>query len=409
MILVAKIADMSNMLNHKILLGVTGGIAAYKTAELLRLLVRAGCEVRVVMTPAAREFVQPLTFQALSGHRVYTDIFDSEADSAMDHIELARWADLMVVAPASADFIAKYRQGLADNLLLTLCLASKKSIAIAPAMNQQMYASEATRENLDALAARGTLIWGPDSGEQACGDIGPGRMLEPEQLLQNVTRRFTPGSLAGKRVLITAGPTREAIDPVRYISNHSSGKMGFAIAEAAIEAGAGVTLVSGPVNLATPAEVERIDVISAQEMYQAVMNRVEDTDIFIACAAVADYRAAQPSEQKIKKNEQQMQLLLSPNPDIVRSVTALDNPPFTLGFAAETEDVERHAADKLARKKLDMIAANRVGGANGGFGSDSNEILLLWADGSRHLPLASKREVARGLIKTLAERYLAGR
>ncbi len=390
----------------KIVLGVTGGIAAYKAAELLRLLIKAGAEVRVVMTPAACEFVQPLTFQALSGHRVYIDIFDAEAESAMDHIELARWADLMVVAPASADFIAKMRQGYGDNLLLTLCLAEKKSIAIAPAMNQQMYANSATQENLTALAERGTLIWGPDAGEQACGDVGLGRMLEAEALLQLINTHFQPGKLTGRQVLITAGPTREAIDPVRYISNHSSGKMGYALAQAATQAGANVTLVSGPVNLAPPSGVERVSVNSAVEMCDAVMDRVSDADIFIACAAVADYRVAQQSEQKIKKTSDQMQLSLIRNPDIVSIVTALDNPPFTLGFAAETENVEKYAADKLSRKKLDMIAANQVGNPETGFGTDSNEVLLLWEDGKQILPLASKPEIARQLIDILADRYV---
>lgn len=395
-------------LKKKIVLGVTGGIAAYKAAELLRLLIKAGFEVRVVMTPAACEFVQPLTFQALSGHRVYTDIFDAEAESAMDHIELARWADLMIVVPATADFIAKMRQGYGDNLLLTLCLAEKKPIAIAPAMNQQMYANSATQENLNALAGRGTLIWGPDAGEQACGDVGLGRMLEAEALLQLINTHFQPGKLSGRRVLITAGPTREAIDPVRYISNHSSGKMGYALAQAATQAGAEVTLVSGPVNLAPPSGAERVSVNSAVEMCDAVMDRVSDADIFIACAAVADYRIEQQSKQKIKKTSDQMQLSLIRNPDIVSTVTALDSPPFTLGFAAETENIEQHAADKLNRKKLDMIAANQVGDTRTGFETDSNEILLLWVEGKQHLPLASKQEIAKQLIDILADRYLAG-
>ena len=396
---------MQITLKKKIVLGVTGGIAAYKAAELLRLLIKAGAEVRVVMTPAACEFVQPLTFQALSGHRVYTDIFDGEAESAMDHIELTRWADLMVVAPASADFIAKMRQGYGDNLLLTLCLAEKKSIAIAPAMNQQMYANLATQENLKVLAERGTLIWGPNAGEQACGDVGLGRMLEAEAVLRLINIHFQPGKLTGKRVLITAGPTRESIDPVRYISNHSSGKMGYALAQAARQAGADVTLVSGPVNLAAPPGVQRISVESAVEMFDAVMGYVDVSDIFIACAAVADYRVAQQSQQKIKKTSDQMVLSLTPNPDIVSAVTGVDEPPFTLGFAAETENLEQYAADKLSRKKLDMIAANRVGNSETGFGTDSNEILLLWAGGKQLLPLAGKPEIARQLIDILADRY----
>ncbi|MFV2031900.1 MAG: bifunctional phosphopantothenoylcysteine decarboxylase/phosphopantothenate--cysteine ligase CoaBC, partial [Gammaproteobacteria bacterium] len=299
---------MDLTLKKKILLGVTGGIAAYKSAELIRLLVRAGSEVRVVMTPSAREFVQPMTYQALSGHRVYTDLFDAEADSAMDHIELARWAELIVIAPASANFIAKLRDGYADNLLLTLCLASEHPVAIAPAMNQQMYTNDATLENIRELAARGVKIWGPAEGDQACGDVGPGRMLEPDGLLDLIAAYFSPGKLDGKQVLITAGPTREAIDPVRYISNRSSGKMGYALAQAASQAGAEVTLVSGPVSLSPPAGVARVSVSSALEMRDAVMEYVPKADIFIACAAVSDYRVENPATQKIKKNNSGMRL-----------------------------------------------------------------------------------------------------
>jgi len=398
---------MSITLKKKIVLGVTGGIAAYKSAELARLLIKAGAELRVVMTPAASEFIQPLTFQALSGHRVYTDIFDADAESAMDHIELARWADLMVVAPASADFIAKLQQGFADNILLTLCLASKQPVAIAPAMNQQMYANPATQENLNTLSSRGTLVWGPDAGEQACGDVGLGRMLEAEHLMQMVESHFQPGRLTGKRVLITAGPTREAIDPVRYISNHSSGKMGYALAQAAKQAGAEVTLVSGPVNLTAPAGVTVIAVESALEMRDAVMREVGEADLFIACAAVADYRVEQQSQQKIKKSDDQMKISLVRNPDIVSEVTSLEKPPFTLGFAAETENLEAHARDKLERKNLNMIAANRVGDNVGGFVADNNEVLLLWPQGEELLPLANKQEIAQQLIERMSDLYLA--
>ena len=306
---------MSLLTDKNILLGITGGIAAYKSAELVRLLIKAGAEVRVVMTPAAREFVQPLTYQALSGHRVYVDLFDAEADSAMDHIELARWCDLLLVAPASADFLGKLNAGYADNLLLTLCLASKRAIAVAPAMNQQMFANPATADNLRQLAARGVFVWGPDEGDQACGDVGPGRMLEPGQLCALIEARFAPGRLDGVELLLTAGPTREAIDPVRYISNRSSGKMGYALAAAALEQGARVTLVSGPVALPAPAGVERIDVESAEEMYDAVMKRASQADIFIACAAVADYRVDRAAAQKIKKSNASMTLELVPNPD----------------------------------------------------------------------------------------------
>lgn len=395
------------MLKKKILLGVTGGIAAYKSAELIRLIIKSGAEVRVVMTTAATEFVQPLTYQALSGHRVYTDIFDAEADSAMDHIELARWADLMIVAPASADFIAKMRNGYADNLLLTLCLASKQPVAIAPAMNQQMYANRATQDNIKLLASRAVLIWGPDDGEQACGDTGLGRMLEPTELFERVAEYLSPGKLDGKNVLITAGPTREPIDPVRYISNRSTGRMGYALAQAAHQAGAGVTLVSGPVNLDAPSGVERISVSSAIEMRDAVIKRVAKVDIFIACAAVSDYRVEQVAAQKIKKTTQKIKLELIPNPDIVSEVTRLKNKPFTLGFAAETEKLEQHAVEKLQRKNLDMIAANRVAAEQTGFESDTNELTVIWPDGQRLLTLNDKNEIAKQLIDLVAERYNA--
>lgn len=395
------------MLKKKILLGVTGGIAAYKSAELVRLIIKSGAEVRVVMTRAATEFVQPLTYQALSGHRVYTDIFDAEADSAMDHIELARWADLMIVAPASADFIAKMRDGYSDNLLLTLCLASKQPVAIAPAMNQQMYANQATQDNIKQLTTRDVLVWGPDDGEQACGDFGPGRMLEPTAIFDRIVESLGPGKLSGRKVLITAGPTRESIDPVRYISNRSTGRMGFALARAAQQAGAGVTLVSGPVNLNEPPGVERISVSSAIEMRDAVIDRVAQVDIFIACAAVSDYRVEQVAAQKIKKSRQKMKLELIPNPDIVSEVTGLKNGPFTLGFAAETEKVEQHARDKLQRKNLDMIAANLVDAEQTGFETDTNELIVIWPDGQQLLTLNDKNEIAKQLIDLVAEHYNA--
>jgi len=395
------------MLKKKILLGVTGGIAAYKSAELIRLLIRAGAEVRVVMTAAASEFVQPLTYQALSGHRVYTDMFDAEAESAMDHIELARWADLMIVAPASANFIAKMRDGYADNLLLTLCLASKQPVAIAPAMNQQMYANQATQDNLEQLAARPVLVWGPDTGDQACGDIGPGRMLEPVAIFERIVENLGPGKLTGKQVLITAGPTREAIDPVRYISNRSTGRMGFALAQAAQRAGAEVILVSGPVSLKQPPGVERISVISAIEMRDAVIERVAKADIFIACAAVSDYRVGQMANQKMKKSAQDFKLCLTPNPDIVSEVTGLENKPFTLGFAAETEKVEQYAREKLQRKNLDMIAANLVATEQTGFESETNELIAIWPDGQQLLAMNDKDEIAKQLIDLVADHYNA--
>ncbi len=404
----ARIIRMSSLQQRKILLGVTGGIAAYKAAEFLRLLQKDGAEVRVVMTPSAQEFVQPLTFQALSGHRVYTDIFDGEADSAMDHIELARWCDLLVIAPASADFLGKLRAGYADNLLLTLCLASKQPVAVAPAMNQQMFANPATGDNIAALERNGILIWGPDAGEQACGDVGPGRMLEPAQLLQQVVEQFAPGPLDGRRLLLTAGPTREPIDPVRYISNRSSGKMGYALAEAARRAGAEVCLVSGPVALAAPAGVERVSVESASEMYDAVLARAEGQDIFIACAAVSDYRVRDAAEHKIKKSSESLSLELVRNEDILAAVSALETRPFCVGFAAETRDVETYARDKLERKRLDMIAANRVGDGSG-FETDVNQLDVFWPDGGAPIEQASKTEVAKRLIELVAERYTRAR
>jgi phosphopantothenoylcysteine decarboxylase/phosphopantothenate--cysteine ligase len=397
---------MNSTLKKKILLGVTGGIAAYKSAELVRLLIKAEFEVRVVMTKSAREFVQPLTYQALSGHRVYTDTFDGEADSAMDHIELARWADLMLIAPASSNTLAKLASGYADNLLLTLCLACKKTVAVAPSMNQQMYANSATKSNIAKLKKQRKLIWGPASGEQACGDSGLGRMIEPEAIVRQVITHFEPGKLMGKTVLITAGPTREVIDPVRYISNNSSGKMGYALARAASQAGASVILISGPVCLTAPDQVKRVDVSSAIDMRDAVIQRVEQADIFIACAAVADYRVSEVSDQKIKKSSETMQINLTRNPDIVREVANLENKPFTVGFAAETENLAGYAQEKLERKNLDMIAANLVSEGNA-FDKESNELLVLWQGGKQNLAFASKDEIASQLIDLIAGRYIA--
>ncbi|MBB3048761.1 phosphopantothenoylcysteine decarboxylase/phosphopantothenate--cysteine ligase [Litorivivens lipolytica] len=394
---------MSRLNNRHIVLGITGGIAAYKAAELVRRLKERGAEVHVVMTDAAREFITPLTLQALSGNPVHSSLLDPEAEAAMGHIELARWADLLLVAPASADFIAKLAHGQADDLLSTLWLACQAKKAVAPAMNQAMWADPATAENMNTLRERGVHIYGPGAGEQACGDVGLGRMLEPGELADLSEAQFESRLLDGMRVLITAGPTREAIDPVRYISNHSSGKMGFSLARAAADAGASVTLVAGPVNLPTPAGVERIDVVSAQDMYDAVLARTAESDLFIGCAAVADYRPATVVEQKIKKQNDEMTLTLVRNPDIISAVSASESRPFTVGFAAETQDVLGYAKGKLERKKLDAIIANDVSVAGIGFNSDQNEVILLTARGEQALPRMGKQQLADALIEQLAQ------
>jgi len=389
---------MATLTNRHILLGITGGIAAYKAAELTRRLQNLGATVRVVMTSAAQQFITPLTLQALSGNPVHTDLLDPAAEAAMGHIELARWADLVVIAPASADFIARFVHGHADDLLTTLCLATPAPIAIAPAMNQGMWRDTSTQANIALLRERQIHLWGPADGEQACGDIGPGRMLEPDQLAQLAADVFPSRLLDGKRVLITAGPTREAIDPVRYISNHSSGKMGFALAQAAIDAGAQVMLIAGPVALETPKHATRIDVESAQQMYDAVMERAHDCDIFIAAAAVADYRPTVVAANKIKKQHDEMTLTLVRNPDIVSAVAQLQPKPFTVGFAAETHNVDDYARDKLERKNLDLIIANNVAQPGIGFNSDNNAVTALWRDGELQIGERSKTLIARELI-----------
>ncbi len=395
----------TNLQGRCILLGITGGIAAYKAAELIRGLRKAGAEVRVVMTEAAREFITPMTLQALSANPVRVGLFDPAHEAAMGHIELARWAELVLVAPASADFLARLTAGMANDLLSTLCLATEAPIAVAPAMNQQMWQAAVTQQNVAQLRNRGMATWGPAEGEQACAEIGPGRMLEPAELLQRCHDHFADGPLKGVKVTITAGPTREAVDPVRFISNHSSGKMGFAIAAAAVAMGAEVRLVAGPVALATPAGVGRIDVESAQQMLQAVL--AGPGDIFIAAAAVADYRAASVAEEKVKKSEQQLSLELVRNPDILATVSALEKPPFTVGFAAETENLIENARAKLQHKQLDMVAANWVGERAGGIGfnSDENALQLIWADGEQSLSRCSKVELARQLLSVVTERY----
>ncbi len=397
---------MNTLANKRILLGVTAGIAAYKSADLVRRLQDHGCTVQVVMTQSATEFVAPLTFQALSGREVRITTFDTAAEAAMGHIELARWADAILIAPCSANTLAKLAQGQADNLLTTLCLATDAPLAIAPAMNRLMWSNQATQENVATLIRRGVAIFGPGEGDQACGEVGAGRMLEPLQLVEQLAGLFMHKSLAGQQLLITAGPTREAIDPVRFISNHSSGKMGYALAAAAQEAGASVTLISGPVNLAAPEGIKLIRVESALDMYSQAMAQAQTADVFIACAAVADYRLAEPSHIKLKKNADTLELSLIKNPDILAEVAAMPKPPFTLGFAAETNDVASNAQLKLRRKSIDMIAANQVGDGLG-FNADDNALDVFWQGGHRQLAKTAKNKLARQLIALLAERLSA--
>ncbi|WGE66748.1 bifunctional phosphopantothenoylcysteine decarboxylase/phosphopantothenate--cysteine ligase CoaBC [Actinobacillus equuli subsp. haemolyticus] len=394
--------------NKRILVGITGGIAAYKTIELIRHFKKANADVRVVLTSAAEAFVTPLTLQAISANAVSNSLLDPQAELAMGHIELAKWADLVVIAPASADFIARLRAGMANDLLSTLCLATASPILLAPAMNQQMFKQAVTQENLAVLANRGIQMIGPNSGFQACGDVGAGRMSEPSEIFQTVCDHFNRSQdLKDISVTITAGPTREAIDPVRYISNHSSGKMGFAIADAFAKRGAQVNLIAGPVNLATPANVVRIDVESAVEMEQQAVKFAQKSAIFIGCAAVADYRMAEVAPQKIKKttDNDELMLKLVKNPDIIANVANLtENRPFTVGFAAETQDVANYAKDKLKRKNLDLICANDVSGGQV-FGQDQNALQLFWQNGEKMLPLADKGKLAEALVHEIIEQF----
>jgi phosphopantothenoylcysteine decarboxylase/phosphopantothenate--cysteine ligase len=392
---------MKQLANKQIILGVTGGIAAYKSADLVRRLREVGADVRVVMTAGAKQFITPLTMQAVSGNPVHDDLFDLKAEAAMGHIELARWADVILIAPVTADFMAQLGSGEARDLLSTLCLATKAPIAIAPSMNQGMWKNKATQENLQALQAKGIHIFGPAEGDQACGDVGPGRMLEPLELVDRVSELFATGSLAGKHVVITAGPTREAIDPVRYISNASSGKMGYALAEAAREAGAQVTLVSGPVNLPKPQRIKCIDVVSAQEMLDAVMLNISTCDVFIGVAAVADYRCSTVSPHKIAKSKaESISLVLERNPDILAKVAALPERPWVVGFAAETENLLENAKAKLNNKRLDMIVANL---AKDGIDQDDNTVTVLSANQQKEFDKMSKQKLARELIELIVE------
>ncbi len=398
---------MLELKGKRILLGITGGIAAYKAAELVRLLRRSSAEVQVVMTRTAAAFITPLTLQTLSGRTVRQDLFDLNDEATIGHIDLARWADLILIAPATADFMARLAHGRANDLLSTLCLATTAPIALAPAMNRQMWLNPATQANASLLQARGIALWGPAEGEQACGETGPGRMLEPAELLSQAAMQLNPPALAGQSVLLTAGPTQEPIDPVRFIGNRSSGKMGFALAQAFVKAGAQVQLIAGPVTLATPRGVSRIDVGTALEMQQQVTAHISRCDIFVACAAVADYRPETAATQKIKKRSEQLELTLIKNPDILAEAAARAVPPFTVGFAAETEQLIGHAQKKRQLKRVDMIAANLVGAEQGGFERDENALTVLWEGGSKNLPMVGKEKLAQSLVATITERYHA--
>ncbi len=397
--------NSGNLRLSRVLLGVTAGIAAYKAAELSRLLIKQGHQVQVVMTPGAKNFVHELTFQSITGNPVRHMLFDPAHEAAMGHIELARWAEFVLIAPASADFIAKLYAGMADTLLHTLCLAVQAPIAIAPAMNRNMWANPAVQHNIMGLQQRGMTIWGPAVGDQACGDVGPGRMLEPLELsqrLKDYCHSSTGGSFIGRKVLVTAGPTYEPLDPVRFIGNRSSGKMGFAIAQALSDEGADTVLIAGPVNLMTPQGCQRINVQTARQMYDAVMEHIQDIDVFIGCAAVADYRPEKVLANKIKKGDAEMQITLVKNPDILQSAAALSKRPFCVGFAAETENLEEYAKAKLRAKNIDMIAANQVG-EDQGFESDENALLVFWLEGEKQLSKQTKSTLAKQLVELVSE------
>jgi phosphopantothenoylcysteine decarboxylase/phosphopantothenate--cysteine ligase len=395
---------MMTLTNKKIVLGISGGIAAYKCAELVRRLKDHGCEVKVVMTESAKHFITPLTMQAVSGEIVSDSLLDPAAEAAMGHIEFAKWADLILVAPATCNIIAKMASGIADDLLTTLLLATPAKVAVAPAMNQQMYAHAATQANLTTLKARNVLIWGPGKGEQACGDVGAGRMLEPHELVALCVEKQPPQILTGKTITITAGPTREPLDPVRFISNHSSGKMGYALAEAALLLGANVNLISGPVTIKAPTGVNLINIESAEQLLNEALIYAPQSDAFIGCAAVADYRAAEVATQKMKKQGDALTLTLVKNPDVIAAVANIKhNRPYTVGFAAETQNVESYAKGKLVNKNLDMICANDVSLSGLGFNSDQNALTLYWQNEQLELAVNSKTEIALRVIEQLAK------
>lgn len=397
---------MQQLTNRNIILGITGGIAAYKAAELVRRLRDCNANVRVVMTAAATEFIAPLTLQALSGEAVHLDLLDTEAEAAMGHIELARWADLVLVAPASADFMARLATGQADDLLSTLCLATAAPITLAPAMNQAMWRNAATQANCQTLQANGILLLGPAEGDQACGDVGPGRMLEPDDIAQRAARQFSSRQLDGVRVVITAGPTVEAIDPVRFLSNHSSGKMGFALAQAAMEAGAATTIIAGPCEQQSADAVRRVDVVSAADMLDAALAVAPQCDIFISTAAVADYTPVTVAASKIKKQQAEMTLTLRRTEDILARISALEARPFCIGFAAETNDVIDYARQKLQKKNLDMIVANDVSQACIGFQSDENAVTVISANDNLAIKQTSKLNLAKLLVDIISQHYL---
>ena len=395
---------MQSLQNKRLLLGITGGIAAYKSPDLVRRLRDAGADVRVVMTQGACEFITPLTLQAVSGNRVHKSLLDADAEAAMGHIELARWADAIIIAPATADSLARFSVGRADDLLTTLLRASDAPVLVAPAMNQAMWRDEATQQHYQALLTRGYYFVGPAEGAQACGDTGAGRMSEPLDIAQQAAALFETQSLSGQHVVITAGPTREVIDPVRYLSNFSTGKMGFALAQAAVEAGAKVTLIAGPVSLPTPERVNRIDVVSANDMLEAVERVVPSASLFIASAAVADFRPAKVAEQKIKKDRDidTMTVAMVKNSDILATVTNIDSAPFTVGFAAETENLIDHARDKLARKGINMIVVNDVSREDIGFASDTNEVTVISNTDAIQIDKCDKQHLARRLVELIA-------
>jgi len=395
---------MDDLQGQKVLLGVSGSIAAYKSPDIVRRLKDQGADVRVVLTASAEKLVSPTVFQAVSGEPVRGDIWDEQAEAAMGHIELAKWADLILIAPATANVIAQLAAGSADNLLTTICLATEAPVVLAPSMNQAMWNDAATQANCDVLRKRNIKLIGPDEGSQACGDVGPGRMSEPADIVSRLSRGGRSGPLEGLRVMVTAGPTREAIDPVRFVSNRSSGKMGFAVARAAADAGAEVTLVAGPVSLPTPPRVERIDVENTQQMVDAAMADIGGIDIYIGAAAISDYRPQNPASQKIKKSAATFVLEMVKSPDLLATIAALEDGPFAVGFAAETEKLEQHATDKLNRKQLDMIIANLVG-EKLCFDADDNEVVVLWQGGRQPLPRSSKPELARQLVEVIASRY----